>query len=275
MLTISEIAAKYSISYQQVNDLVDYGFLPVTHTKRTPYKGVKLFFAESDLIKLDVPSALAEINDLKKQGIKKSDNYDFKKVIRVINYYDRFLDNIAYHPDRKLLETSFYLFHLNHYAKKYTEMSSNLYSLKNKVIKKMYLTNPEVVTVKYLVGPDRKKVWLCDDCKESARLAGMSYISFLRKEYYCPKCFVQSVEKEYYSLVEFIIAASDYHFYFHLPRITAQKWMADINKIPQEVRETGRSDDKMYLYGRQIGRIEERVFPLNMIVEKLESYIAS
>lgn len=272
LLTISEIALKYRISYKQVNDLIDYGFLPVTYTKRTPNKGVKLFFSESDINNLDIPSVLAEINDMKRKGIKKNTHYDFKKVIGVINYYDRFMESISYHPDEKLLRAAFYLFHLNHYAKKYEEQSKKLYNLKNQVIKKMYQTNPDKIEAVYLVGPDRKKVWLCEDCKDSARAAGMPYVSYIRSGYHCPKCFVQSVEKEYYSLVEFIINTSEHRFTFHLPRNTAQKWIKDIYRLPQEIRETGRSIDKMYLYGRQIGRIEEKVFPLSMIIQKLEDY---
>lgn len=273
MLTISQIALKYRISYKQVNDLIDYGFLPVTYTKRTPNKGVKLLFSEADINNIDIPSALAEINDLKRQGIKKDTPYDFKKVIGVINYYDRFMESVANHPDEELLKTAFYLFHLNHYAKKYQEQSKDLYALKNQVIRKMYQTNPDKIEAIYLVGPDRQKVWLCEDCKDSSRTAGISYVSFIRKEYYCPKCFVQSVEKEYYSLVEFLIITPEHRFTFHLPQNVARKWLKDIHKLPQEIRETGRSIDKMYLYGRQIGRIEEKVFPLNMIIEKLEDYL--
>ena len=82
---------------------------------------------------------------MKRQGIKKDTPYDFKKVIGVINYYDRFMESVANHPDEELLKTAFYLFHLNHYAKKYQEQSKDLYALKNQVIRKMYQTNPDKI----------------------------------------------------------------------------------------------------------------------------------
>lgn len=273
MLTISEIALKYKISYRQVHDLVDYGFLPITYTKRTPNKGLKWYFAETELNKINIPSALAEIKELKSKGIIKNQATDFKKVIKVINYYDRFTDNISQLPHRELLEISFYLFHLNHYAKKYTNLSNSLYKLKNKVIQKMYLTYYNIIEIRYLLGPDRKTIWLCEDCKDSSRAAGMSYLAYIQQEYYCPKCFIQSVEKEYYSLIEFIIVSAEYHFVFHLPLKIALKWLDNLEEISPEARKTERYEDKMYLYGRQISRIEEKVFPLNMIIEKLEAYI--
>ncbi len=274
MLTISEIALKYKISNKQVNDLVDYGFLPISYTERTPNRGVRLLFSELDVIKVDIPSALAEIKQLKEEGIIKNNRQDFKKMIKVINYYDKFLENIAPHPNRELLQTAFYLFHLNHYAKKYTKMSNKLYKLKNQTIRKMHLRKPDSLEMHYLIGPDRKTIWLCEDCKYSSQAAGMPYGSYIRQGNYCPKCYVQSVEKEYYSLIEFIVLSSEYRFVFHLPLNTAKKWLENINDLPQGFRKTKKYDDKMYLYGRQISRIEEKAFPLNMIVEKLENYLA-
>ncbi len=274
MLTISEVALKYKISYKQVNDLINYGFLPVNYTERTPHKGIRLLFSEFDIGKINIPSALAEISQLKRQGVIRNDHQDFKKVMRVISYHDNFLNKIANHPNRKLLQTSFFLFHLNHYAKKYTNLSKKLYKLKNQTLEKMYLTTPEAIEVQYLLGPDRKTVWLCEDCKDSSQAAGMPYVSYIRQEYYCSKCYIQSVEKEYYSLIEFVIPSSEYRFVFHLPLNIATKWLKDINKIPLKVRKTEKYMDKMYLYGREIHRIEEKAFPLNMIIEELETYLA-
>lgn len=69
-----------------------------------------------------------------------------------------------------------------------------------------------------------------------------------------------SVDKEYYSLVEFRIVLDDYRFTFHLPRTSTLRWMKNLDSLPQSVRDMGNYQDHMYLYGRTISRIEERIY---------------
>lgn len=276
MLTISDVARKYNISNRQVHDLVNYGYLNVARVARNQHQGINYLFSENQLNNIDIHSYLAEIYDKKNNnhypgGTKSS---DFKKVRYAINHYDRFLQNIEDYPEKELLKVCFHLYHLNHYAKKYSDKSRELYYLKSQVLRKIYLSNSILLTTKYLTGSDRKKIWLCEDCKDSARSAGLSYITYIRQELYCPNCFISSIEKEYYSLVEFRLNTSDYGFNFHLPRSTAIKWMTDIDQLPQENRKTGKYDDQMYLYGRRITRVEEKVFPLDMIIAELTKYLA-
>lgn len=274
MLTISEIAAKFKISNRQVHDLLNYGYLNVAHVYRRGDYGINYLFSENEVNRLDVYSILAEIQEKKKQHLKNRVNpLRFRHLINALSNYERFLANIEYYPERELLKTAFYLFHLNHYAKTYKEQSSELYSLKNNVLKKMYQENSSFINASYLIGPDRKKVFLCEDCKDSARSARMSFIDYVKKEYYCPKCYIQSIEKEYYSLLEYKINAADYRFTFHLPRSSAIRWMTEIDSLPQGNRQANRYDDKMYLYGRPVSRIEERVFPLPMVKEYLYKYL--
>lgn len=277
MLTVSQVASKYNISNRQVHDLVNHGYLSVAQVYRNKKNGVTYLFAENEIDHLDIHSLLAEIRDKKNSGRNSRNNYpsEFKKVLKVMNYYDRFMDNISDYPEKELLKICFYLFHLNHYAKKYSEMSNELYSLKNRVIRKMYSENTSAIQAVYLTGPDRQKVWLCEECKDNARSAGMSYPAYVKKEYYCPKCFLQAVEKEYYSLVEFKVNTADYHFSFHLPLAVVCRWMENLDRLPQSIRETGRYDDKMYLYGRPVSRIEEKIFPVAMVKQILTDYVNS
>ena len=51
--------------------------------------------------------------------------------------------------------------------------------------------------------------------------------------------------------------------------------MKDLDSLPQSIRETGGYQDSMYLYGRAISRIEERILPLPVILEKLHQFLAS
>lgn len=275
MLTISEVARKFSLSNRQVHEMIRYGYLSVADVRRRSGGGPTLLFSEQDIDKLDVHSILQEINTRKKHGHAHSASIDFRRVTRVLNYYDRFVASVQDHPHQQFLMVCFYLFHLNHYAKKYQKQSAELYRLKNQVIRKLYGQFSDLIKAIYLLGPDRKQIWLCDDCKESARAAGMSYVDYLKQGYHCPKCTIGSVDKEYYSLVEFRVALEEYRFTFHLPRASALRWMKNLESLPQSARDVGNYQDRMYLYGRSISHIEERVLPLPVILEKLQQFLDS
>ncbi len=274
MLTISQVARRYQLNNRQVHELMEYGYLQVSQVLRNANGGLSYLFAEKDLEAVDIYSSLADLQDKKSllggRGLNKA---RFSKVLKAVHHYDRFLASIAGLPGEEVLRISFYLFHLNHYAKRYPEQSQELYSLKNRVIKKLYRENPDLIQVRYLMGPDRTRIWLCEDCKDSARSAGFSFVEYLKKGHHCPKCFVQSVEPEYYSLFEFIIALGNYRFVFHLPRSSARRWLKDIPDLEQGHRETGPYEDFMYLYGRASTRVEEKSFPPAMVVEALTAYL--
>lgn len=275
MLTISEVARKFSLSNRQVHEMIHYGYLNAADIRRRSGGGPILLFSEQDIDQLDVHSILQEINARKKHDRTHSASVDFRRMTRVLNYYDRFVDSVQDHPQQQFLMICFYLFHLNHYAKKYHKQSEDLYRLKNRVIRKLYHQYPDLIQAIYLLGPDRKQIWLCDDCKESARAAGMTYVDYLKQGYYCPKCTIGSIDKEYYSLVEFRAALDDYRFTFHLPRSSAIRWMKDLDSLPQSIRDMGSYQDSMYLYGRAISRVEERILPLPVILEKLQQFLDS
>lgn len=273
VLTSSEVAAKYKISNRQVNDLLAYGYLNVARVLRHHKRGVALLFSESELERLDIPSLLAEIKDKKKDSKKSANPTEIRNLLKAFNYYDRFMEDVEHYPEAEILKICFYLFHFNHYAKTYSDLSKNLYNLKSQVLKKMYQENQGVITASYLQGPDRQRVWLCEDCKEASRAAGMSYNHYIRSESYCPKCEVQILEREYYSLVEFCLKVGDYRFVFHTPRSLAAGWMKDMRELPQGTRKADHYQDRMYLYGRAISNIEEKAFPLVMLKDKLMAYL--
>ncbi|MEA1960971.1 MAG: hypothetical protein U9N81_06805 [Bacillota bacterium] len=275
MLTVSDIANMYDISYQQVHDLMDYGYLTISKVDRPNKQGIRYLFSEEDIKDMDIHSHLAEIKDLATRYSRSSNkkNNQFKRVLNAVHHYDDFLDDIQYLPEAKILQASFFLFHLNHYAKTYTSEAKELYQLKTSVLKKMYTENPNIITATYLHGPDRKKIWLCEDCKDAAWGMGLSYVSYIQNELYCPKCELQLIEKEYYSLIEFHLEIEKYRFCFHQPRSKVMKWMKDIDQLPHRLRYVGRCSDQMYLYGRSISRVEEKVFPLPMVRNELTRYL--
>ncbi len=272
MLTVSQIAEKFNISNRQVQKLVEHGYLTVTHLYRNNKQGVSYLFSEEEIAKLDIYSLLADVQDTPSRGRSGSASR-FKQVIGAVRHYDRFLENVSAYPEAVFLQCCFYLFHLNHYAKSYPENSRHLYRLKKQVLQKMYVENPSLLSARYLVGPDRYRVWLCEDCKDSAESAGMSYAAFIKNGYFCPKCSLHSVDKEYYSLIEFRVRLAEYKFTFHLPLASAESWMGNLADLLQMTRQTGSYNDRMYLYGRPVSTVEEQVFPINMIINKLENYL--
>jgi hypothetical protein len=273
MLTISEVAKKLNISNRQVYELVEFGYLSVVGINRNRHRGMNYLFSESQVESLDFHAHLAEISELKTRRHGTSQTSNFKKVQQALIYYDRFIEAIADHPDNKLLTVCFYLYHLNHYAKSYTEQSSELYTLKHQVLRKMLDEYPDKINLTYLIGPDRNRVWLCEDCKETARSAGLSYSDYAKKEMYCSKCYITTVEREYYSLVEFSVTIDEYDFSFHAPRSSVKKWI-DFDLLSQGIRKTGKCYDRMYLYGRLITRIEEKIFPLPVVLDYLHHYLS-
>jgi hypothetical protein len=273
MLTVSQIAQRFNISNRQVQSLVEHGYLSVNHLYRNDNQGVTYLFSEEDVAKLDIYSLLAELQSNGGRRNKPVPSSRFKQLIGAVRHYDHFLENIDDRPESIFLQCCYYLFHLNHYAKTYHENSTYLYRLKNQVLEKMYLENPAWFSSRYLTGPDRCRVWLCEDCKESAQVSGMSYAAYIKNEHCCPKCSLHSVDKEYYSLIEFRVRAAEYKFTFHLPLSSAERWMTNLSDLPQIDRNTGRYTDRMYLYGRPVSPLEEKVFPINMIITKLENYL--
>ena len=120
MLTISQVAQRYQLNNRQVHELMEYGYLQVSQVLRNPRGGVSYLFAEKELETVDIYSSLADLQDkktrLKGRGLNKA---QFSKMLKTIHHYDRFLENIAGLPGEEVMKISFYLFHLNHYAKRY------------------------------------------------------------------------------------------------------------------------------------------------------------
>lgn len=274
MLKTSEVAQRLNITNSQVQDLVDFGYLSVAGTYRSRSNGLSYLFAEQELESLNVPAILAEIKEKKRhRRCISSLPGAWRERQRAVARHDHFLCSIAALPEARLLRAAYYLFHLNHYAKAYEKERESLYALKNRVLACIVRDYPEMVRCVYLIGQDRSKIWLCEDCRQSARAAGYTYLDYVKLGHYCEKCYVQVVEREYYSLVEFSLESDDYRFCFHLPVSVARKWLAGIKELPIRERKHDEVNDAMYFYGRRITRIEEKVIPLAVVVQELETFL--
>lgn len=273
MLTISQVAARYGVSNRQIHELISMGFLNVSSISRDS-RGAKYLLSEQYLDRLDLYSLIAEAQETRRRFPGYSNRpLDWKRLGRAVDHYQRFLEEISLNCYAPLLEASFYLFHLNHYAKSCAEKSKECYGLKKQVLKKMIEEYRTLFNITYLLGPDRKKVWLCEDCKSNARKAGIPFPEYARREYHCSKCYVQNLEKEYYSLFQFDLALEGHRFSFHLP-LSAARFIKEIHLLDQSVRKTCRYNDLMFIYGRPVSRVEEQVYPLNMIVDGLQRFLS-
>ncbi len=275
MLKTSEVAKKLRITNSQVQDMVDYGYLPVADTYRCRSGGIGYLFAENQLESIDVAEVLAEIREIKTRdkARTKVSAWEWKKRQVVARRHDRFIGMIADLPDFHLLKACYYLFHLNHYAKAYPEKRDELYPLKSQVLERIVNRFSDQVRCMYLIGKDNVRVWLCEDCCSTARSNGYSYREYVEHHGYCSKCKVQVLEREYYSLVEFIIESDNYRFCFHLPLSIAKKWLTGIEGFARADRGLGEQRDEMYFYGRKITRVEERIVPLPVVVRELRDFL--
>lgn len=273
MLKTSDVAKLLHIKNEQVMALVDFGFLRIADISRHE-QGFSYLFSEDEVYKLDASSCLAQIEEWRsKRRIPKGKGSDFKAEMRAIKRYDRFLQSIEETPCAELLLAAFYLFHLNHYAKKYVKVADELYALKHRVLKKMVERFGLYLELAVLLGPDKYRIWLCEECRMQASEMGMSYREYIAEGNSCPKCEVQVKERDYYSLLEIAVSFDKHSFCFHMPRHLAAKWELEWDRIPCRDRLEDDSRDRMCLYGRRITNIEERVFPLPAVIDQLQRFL--
>jgi len=179
----------------------------------------------------------------------------------------------SYHP---FLETAFYLYHLNHYAKtpKYQAYKNKLYTLKTKTLIKASSLYKELFKINFIERGD--KIELCDECFEEARKnwhwAGGYETGYTLGEWIkayhkpCPSC---KVEKDFYSLVEFQIKTPVAKFNFHLPYPEAKSSFNKENLPKKQL-------DQEYLYislGREIEKYEALIVPIKEVISKIEKFL--
>jgi hypothetical protein len=226
--------------------------------------------------KKDIPTGIVidfinrkmkEIKESRKAGkIKAKETKEFvKKLKEEQSQYIEILKTI--HP---FLEASYYLYHLNHYAKtpKYQKQSNQLYDLKKKVLLKALEEYPDLIKIKFVERGD--KIIYCKDCIEKAiELRDLlhergPWINFVDDP--CPRC---KIIKDYYSLIEFYIESPIVKFTFHLPYPIVPHLKTKDIEIEKEYTEDGIFDS----YGRPISKLEESLFPLKKVIEKLNEFL--
>lgn len=179
----------------------------------------------------------------------------------------------TYHP---FLETAFYLYHANHYAKtpKYRKYSTILYDLKKRALLKAYRENPELFEILFI---DRgSKITYCEECREKAYYewrteggydSGYSFGEWLKEGFQkpCESCFI---EEDYYSLVELKINTPIARFNFHLiyPEVKEIFNKKKLLKIELD------REEAFLNFGRELEKYESLIVPLKKVISNLESF---
>lgn len=200
----------------------------------------------------------------------------FAKVNRQKAYWKKrlhkqqFMHMLADQPPeiRELMRASYFLFHLNHYAK---ANSPYLYDLKENVLEifaREYYGRTGILQVNFIEG-DNKTI-LCQDCKAKAKKQSVSYVDYIYRKGGCPKC---TREFKYYSLYEFLVTLEEYRFSFHTPYNTGKRWFKNAKVQPPYKQRFG--PEGAYIFGRTIFESEARVVDLSEAIEQLQDFLAA
>jgi hypothetical protein len=180
------------------------------------------------------------------------------------NRKQRFLTGLSEIPDpySQLLKACFYLYHLNHYAKR---GESYLYDLKEQVLKLLVGMNESFgSSIRVVFVPGSERVRLCGRCQERADRLGKNRPEYIKLYGGCSQC---ARDDNYYSLYEFIVSYDDYRFCFHVPFMAARKWF----KGQEPPAKEGRPEREGFtVYGRPIFAAETQAVELIEVVEGLE-----
>lgn len=272
-INIARVGECLGITPAGVRRLVRDGHLEVKDTRR--YKFGEEFYFDP----LEVENLLPRMPEFKRKWQSEEDirmgakRAAFKRVEagkRARCYRDvkeQFLRSLESYPEKAaiLLRASFFLYHLNHYAKGGEEY---LYDLKEKVLKEfLFEFSPaEGLDVFFIEGG--QKVYLCDSCRSKAQNRGMDYGRYKAAFGGCPQC---KKERDYYSLFEFRVDYGEHHFCFHTPYHTAKKWFENPKELPCKTREGGKEEARPF--GRTISEAEARAVALEEVVRELEFFM--
>lgn len=271
-LTTAQAADLLNITPAAVRRLVREGLLEVKDTRR--YK----FGVDQSFDRAAVENLLPGIPELKRKwhaeedlrlgarraAFKRLENE--KKARAYQNFKERFMLSLEDYPEKValLLRASFFLYHLNHYAKGGEEY---LYDLKEETLKKFSesFTTQEGLEVILVEGGE--KVHLCESCRMKARSMGLDYVKYKSMHGGCPRC---RKENDYYSLFEFRVKYGDHFFCFHTPYQVAKGWLRNSLDLPCQTHMPGREEARAF--GRPITEAEALAVSLMEVIRELEVF---
>jgi hypothetical protein len=163
-----------------------------------------------------------------------------------------------------LLRASFFLYHLNHFAKGGEEY---LYDLKEEILKKMLEEFTSLEGLEVILVEGGEKIHLCETCRLKARSMGLDYVKYKSLHGGCPRC---RKESDYYSLFEFRVKYEEHFFCFHTPYQVAKGWLRNPLELPCRTHVPGREEARPF--GRAITEAEALAVSLEEVIRELELF---
>ncbi|MCF8011338.1 MAG: hypothetical protein K9L17_02195 [Clostridiales bacterium] len=275
LLNTAQVSKILNITLNNVQRLNKEGYLAVNEI--TDLKNGKMYLYSNKQVDSLIPliprikkhwqqndDYIHGASKLARQRNKRHQSYQHKLGLK-----KTFLENIAFLPEyrQKILRSSYFLFHLNHYAK---TGNYYLYDLKELVLYafvQYYHKNNDILQISFTQG--NNKTILCPSCKARAKDQNLSYIEYLDNNGGCSKCTKQY---NYYSLYEFLIDDCDYYFCFHIPYYSAKKWFK--NAGITIVEKTNMQQEGATAFGRTIYESEARAVELVEVINELQYFIS-
>ncbi|MDH7478511.1 MAG: hypothetical protein QHH02_00700 [Syntrophomonadaceae bacterium] len=274
LLTPAQVCRMLRITPDQIGRLIAQGWLEVALVDHLRHGPMRLF--ESSRVQALIPQMpkirrawVTEDNQRlggstaarrREEGRQQAEELRKRKL--------KFLSSLQDLPQPycRLLQVCFYLYHLNHYAKR---GETYLYDLKEKVLKALVqrpdLTGP---SLKVYFVPGSERVRLCERCRNRAARMNKTRPEYIRLYGGCSRC---TRESDYYSLYELLITYDTYRFCFHVPFMVARKWFKGQLLPPKE---GGAEREGFTVYGRPIFEAEARAVELIEVVDELETFLA-
>jgi len=270
--TTAQAAGLLNITPATLRRLVREGLLEVKYTRS--YK----FGEDQSYDRIAVENLLPRIPEFKRRWHAEEDlrlgarkaafkRLDDQKKARAYQIFkERFLLTLEDYPERVavLLRASFFLYHLNHYAK---GGEAYLYDLKEETLKKMSEQFTSVEGLEVILVEGGEKIHLCETCRVKARAMGLDYVKYKSVQGGCPRC---RKESEYYSLFEFRIKYGDHFFCFHTPYQVAKAWLRSPIELPCKTHVPGREEARAF--GRPITEAEALAISLEEVISELEAF---
>lgn len=274
LLTPAQVCQLLKITPDQIDRLIARGWLEVALVNQLRHGPMRLF--ESSQVQALIPQMpkirrawLTEDNQrLGGNAAARRREKERQLAEELRNRKLKFLSSLQDLPQpyRRLLQVCFYLYHLNHYAKR---GETYLYDLKEKVLK-VLVQRPDLTgsALKVYFVPGSERVRLCERCQNRAERMNKAYPEYIRLYGGCSRC---TRESNYYSLYELLITYDTYQYCFHLPFMVARKWFKGQPPAPKE----GRSEREGFtVYGRPIFEAEAQAVELIEVVNELEDFLA-
>jgi len=273
LMTTAQVCRELGVTPAKVLLLTREGYLEVSAKIDQKYGEVYLYHSgQVNSIKKQMPKILskwASEENLRHGGRQAGINraVEAENAVEVRKRRDNFLFSISHLPEKTedLLKGSYYLFHLNHYAKSGHQY---LYELKEKVLRffvRNYLNTPlfDVILVQ-----GQQRVNLCADCRRRANKLSMGYGEYAKSYGGCPRC---GKHNSYYDLYEFNIQYESHRFSFHTPYSVARKWFDRETSFTRHYR--GHRQEQGLTFGRPITEKEARALPMDEVIENLEKIL--